>query len=66
LNIKKAYLEEKMKVPESVDDDKKTKEEQERASTGVITEEDMVDVKFLDEQVSIISKKFKDKQEIWQ
>lgn len=54
--------------PESVDDEKKekTKEEQERAASNIITEEDMVDVKFLDEQVSLIEKKFRDKQEVWQ
>ena len=67
LKIKAAYLEEKQKPePDSVEAPKNTKEEQEKAASGVITEEDFVDVKFLDEQVSLVDKKFKDKRELWE
>lgn len=62
VNIRSAYLESKLQPePSSVEDPKNTKEEQERAASGVITEEDMVDVSFLDEQVSLVEKKFRDK-----
>lgn len=67
VNIRSAYLESKLQPePSSVEDPKNTKEEQERAASGVITEEDMVDVSFLDEQVSLVEKKFRDKEELWQ
>ena len=67
LNIKRAYLAEKQKPePDSVEAPKNTKEEQEKAASGIITEEDFVDIKFLDEQVSLVDKKFKDKKELWE
>ena len=67
LNIKRAYLAEKQKPePDSVEAPKNTKEEQEKAASGIITEEDFVDIKFLDEQVSLVDKKFRDKKELWE
>ena len=51
---------------DNVEAPKITKEEQERAASGVITEEDMVDVLLLDEEISRQQKKFNDKREIWE
>ena len=51
---------------DNVEAPKNTKEEQERAASGVITEEDMVDVLLLDEEISRQQKKFDDKRELWE
>ena len=51
---------------DNVEAPKNTKEEQERAANGVITEEDMVDVLLLDEEISREQKKFDDKRELWE
>ena len=51
---------------DNVEAPKNTKEEQEKAASGVITEEDMVDVLLLDEEISRVQKKFNDKRELWE
>ena len=66
LNVKQAYLQQKQMPSDNVEAPKNTKEEQERAASGVITEEDMVDVLLLDEEISRVQKKFSDKRELWE